>query len=194
MRQAILKRLGDNYAIVGFHLGWTLTALNLSLPACRVIDLGAEEAYQLLCFKMASNFSVWKTLLFERLAHFFDRRIPAILYQGGIDLYPKGQHDLIKEAYYTATIWNIVEPAIAAQRLHARIYRLKCAYSLGSGYALELDDLKLLFKSRCLVERLGAVPLASLDCTQAQVLTMHEEAPIPNMSWQGNIEAFLRQC
>ena len=58
MRQAILKRLGNNNALVGFHLGWTVTALNLSLLACRVVDLGAEEAYQLLCFKMASNSSV----------------------------------------------------------------------------------------------------------------------------------------
>ena len=109
-----------------------------------------------------------------------------MLYQGGIDVYPKGQHDLIKEAYYTATIWNIVEPAIAAQRVRASTYRLKCAYSLGSGYAQELDELKLLSKPRSLVERLGAVPLASLECTQAQVPTMLEEAPIPNMSWQGN--------
>ena len=78
MRQAILKRLGNINALVGFYLGWTLTALNLFLPACRVVDLGAEEAYQLLCFKMVSN-SVWKTLLFERLAHSLDRRIPAML-------------------------------------------------------------------------------------------------------------------
>ena len=53
--------------------------------------------------------------------------------------------------------------------------------------------MKLLSKPRSLVERLGAVPYASLECTQAQVLTMLEEAPIPNMSWQGNHEAFLRQ-
>ena len=81
MRQAILKRLGNNNAFLGFHLRWTLTTLNLSLPACRVVDLGAEEAYQLLCFKMASNYSVWNTLLFERLAHSLHRRIPVMLYQ-----------------------------------------------------------------------------------------------------------------
>ena len=125
MRLAILKLLGNNNALVRFHLGWTLTALNLSLPACRVVDLGAEEAYQLLCFKMASSSSEWKTFLFERLANSLDRRILAVLSQGGIDLYPKGQHDLIKEAYYTATICNIVKPAIAVQRLRASTYRRK---------------------------------------------------------------------
>ena len=31
-----------------------------------------------------------------------------MFYQGGIDLYPKGQHDLIKEVYYKTYIWNIV--------------------------------------------------------------------------------------
>ena len=194
MRQAILKCLGNNNALVGFHLGWTLTALNLSLPACRVVDLGTEEAYQLLCFKMASNSPVWKTLLYERLAHSLDRSIPAMFYQGGIDLNPKGQHDIIGEAYYTATIWNIIEPAIVAQRLRASTYRLKCAYSLGQGYALELDELKLLSKPRSIVERLGAVPLASLECTQAEVLAMLEEAPILNMPWHGDHGAFLRQC
>ena len=45
MRQAIFKRLENNNALVGFHLGLTLTALNLSLSAFRVVDLGAEDAY-----------------------------------------------------------------------------------------------------------------------------------------------------
>ena len=54
--------------------------------------------------------------------------------------------------------------------------------------------MKLLSELRSLVERLGAVPLASLEVTQAQVLTMLEEPPIPNMSWQGNHDAILRQC
>lgn len=31
--------------LVKFHVGWTLTALSLVLPACRVVDLGADEAY-----------------------------------------------------------------------------------------------------------------------------------------------------
>ena len=98
MRLAILNRLRNNNALVDFYLGWTLTAINLSLPACRVVDFGAEKACQLHCFKMASNSSVWKTLRFERLAHSIKRRIPAMLYQGGIDMYPKSQHDYIKEA------------------------------------------------------------------------------------------------
>ena len=43
MRQAILKHLKNNNALVGFHLWWTLTVLNLSLPACRMVGLGAPR-------------------------------------------------------------------------------------------------------------------------------------------------------
>ena len=45
IRRAILERLGNNNVLVNFHVDWTLTALSLPLPACRVKDLGAEEAY-----------------------------------------------------------------------------------------------------------------------------------------------------
>ena len=41
---------------MSFHVAWTLTALSLPLPACRVVDLGAEEAYQLFCFKVTDLF------------------------------------------------------------------------------------------------------------------------------------------
>ena len=42
MRRAILERLGNNNMLVGFHVAWTLTALCLPLPACRVVNVGAE--------------------------------------------------------------------------------------------------------------------------------------------------------
>ena len=41
MRHYILKHIGDNNILVWFHLAWTLTALSLALPACRVVDHGA---------------------------------------------------------------------------------------------------------------------------------------------------------
>ena len=52
MRRAILERLGNSNVLVGFNVAWALTALSLPLPACRVVNLGAEEAYQLFCFKV----------------------------------------------------------------------------------------------------------------------------------------------
>ena len=62
MRRAILERLGNNNVLVGFYVAWTLTAPSLPLPACRVVNLGAEEAYQLFCFKVSNAFPVWKTI------------------------------------------------------------------------------------------------------------------------------------
>ena len=58
MRRAILERLGNNNMLVGFHVALTLSALSLPLPACCVVDLGAEEAYQLFCFKVSDAFPV----------------------------------------------------------------------------------------------------------------------------------------
>ena len=77
MRRAILERLGNNNVLEGFHVAWTLTALSLPLPVCRLVDIGAEETYQLLCFKVSDAFPVWKTLFVERL-NSFDGRIPAV--------------------------------------------------------------------------------------------------------------------
>ena len=107
MRRTFLQRLGNRNVLVDFHVAWTLTALSLPLPACRVVNLGAEEAYQLFCFKVSDAFPVWKTLCVERLTNSLDRRIPAVFCGDGIELYTKGQHGLIAKLYYTAAIWNI---------------------------------------------------------------------------------------
>ena len=194
MRRAILEHLGNNNVLVGFHVAWTLTALSLLLPACRVVDLGAEEAYQLFCFKVSDAFPVWKTLFVERLTNSLDRRIPAVFCGDGIELYTKGQHDLIVKAYYTAAIWNVLEPSISAQRLRTAVYRIKCAYSLGNGYALDRDESRLLSKPRSLVDRPRNLPVASLQCDQADILSMLEVAPGPDLRWHGDHSAFLQHC
>ena len=100
MRRAILALLGNNNVLVGFHVAWTLTAFNLPLPACRVVDLGAEEAYQLFCFKVSSAFPVWRTLFVERLTKSLDRRIPAVF------------------------LLLLLEPSIFAQSLRPAGYRI----------------------------------------------------------------------
>ena len=72
-----MKRLGNNNVLVGFHAAWTLTALSLPRSAC--VDLGAQEAYQLFCFKVTDAFPVWKTLFLDHLTNSLDRRISAVL-------------------------------------------------------------------------------------------------------------------
>lgn len=49
------KTLNNNNVVVGLHVKVTLTVLLLALPAFRVIDLGAEKAFEKLCFKLAAK-------------------------------------------------------------------------------------------------------------------------------------------
>ena len=55
MRKFILEHLGNNNVLVGFHLAWTLTALSLSVPASRAVDLGSEPVFQELSCRMADD-------------------------------------------------------------------------------------------------------------------------------------------
>lgn len=55
MRRCILKHLSNENVVVEFYLARTLTVLSLALPACGVVELGAEEAFQTICFKMAEE-------------------------------------------------------------------------------------------------------------------------------------------
>lgn len=45
MRRCVLEHLGNSNVIVGFYAALTFTALLLVLPACRLVDLGADKAY-----------------------------------------------------------------------------------------------------------------------------------------------------
>lgn len=56
MRLCVLEHFDNNNVIVKFHAALTLTAVSLVLPACRVVDIAEEEAYQRLCLKMAADF------------------------------------------------------------------------------------------------------------------------------------------
>ena len=79
MRLLILEYLGSNNVLVGFHLGWTLTALDLVLPASRVIDLGTEEPFQRWCRSLAVRYNKFTDYLTADLANSYDRRIPAVM-------------------------------------------------------------------------------------------------------------------
>lgn len=47
---------------------------------------------------------MWTTLFVERLTNSLERHIPAVLCGADMELYTKGQQDLIAVAYYTAAI------------------------------------------------------------------------------------------
>ena len=158
--------------LVGYHVAWTLTTLSLPLPACRVVNLGAVEAYQLFCFKISDSFPASKTLFVERLTNSLDHGILAVFCDDVIELYVNGQHDLVAEAYYTAAIWNILGPSIATWRLRTAIYCIECANSFGTDYALDRDGSRLLSKLGLIFDHHHYLPVASLQCDQANILSM----------------------
>lgn len=90
--------------VVGFHEAWTFTALSLGLIACRVVDLGAEEAYQQLFFTMDADYFSWNKAFAKHFTNSLNRCISAVLFRDGIKLYRKGLHDQIAEVDYTAAV------------------------------------------------------------------------------------------
>ena len=97
MRRWLFSFLGNNNVLVGFHVSWILTALSLELPGCSVINLGTEKTMQLFCFKMGEVNSAYTKHIAGPLATSFDRRIPAVIFRGGLDIYLKAQYDLLAE-------------------------------------------------------------------------------------------------
>ena len=76
------------------------------------------------------------------------------------------------------------------QRLRTTVYRIKYAYSVGNGYALDFDESRLLSKPRSLVDRPHNLPVASLQCDQADILSMLDVAQVPYLRWHGEHSAF----
>ena len=194
MRRGLLSYLGNNNVLIGVHVSWILRALSLALPASRVIDLGTDEAFQRLCLKMAEVHSSWNKHIAEPLATSLDRRIPAVLFRSGLDLYPKAQYDPLAEAYYTAALWCVVEPRIRMQRARAAVYRLKCCYLVGTDEGLRDEDIEALGQTVSLVESKRLPPVTSLQLDQRDVLALLDTAQAPDFGWHGDHLEFLKQC
>ena len=161
MRQHLLRYLSDTNYLVEFHLGWTLKALSFALPARRVVYIGTEDSYQTLCIALASRLPRWNQLINEQLINFVDRRISAVLFRDGIDLYRIDSHDIYSETYYTAAIWNILEPRISEHRMRLAIHRIKITYCIGVGEGITTEEEPLLTRRVILTENRTGLPVVS---------------------------------
>ena len=186
MRHHLLRYLSDTNYRVGFHLGWTLTALSLALFASRVVDIGTEDFYQKLCIAMASRLFRWNQLINEQLINYLDRRIPAVLFRDGIDLYRKDSDDIYSEIYYTAAILNIVKPRISEHRMRMAIHRIKTAYCIGVGEGITTEEEPLLTRRVILTENRTKLPVDRLQCNQLEVLSMFKHTPTTQLQWEGD--------
>ena len=104
MRCCSLEYLGCGNVLVGFNISWILTALQLTLDATWVVDIGLEPAYQRRCGQLAQRAKRYSDLLVPNIRVPYDSRLPAILYCNSMKLTIDGRHDIFRETYYTAAV------------------------------------------------------------------------------------------
>ena len=196
MRRLLLQHLAANNVLVGFHVGWTLAALELVLPATRVVDLGTEDIFQTWCRHMAAQLPGWRDALAERLVNSYDRRIPAVLFQGGIELRPAGVDDTVRETYYLAAIWGAVAAEIGELRSRPEVHFIKSATPVGAGNGITEEESPMLYVDRNLVARANAPDLAELQCTATQLSDSLDVAPTDTVRWEYDmaVDPFFKQC
>ena len=144
MRAFLIKLLGSKGVLVGFGLGWLLTAIRLPLPAFRVVELGLESAYQQFVRTLAGSRPDLDGFFKVPMRVGYDRRWPAVLYGDGIDFYPAGGDSVLLESYYTAAIWQAVGKHIIEERARPEIFLVKNSYIFGYGDTVSAVEAKYL--------------------------------------------------
>ena len=142
MRAFLIKLLGSKGVLVGFGLGWLLTAIRLPLPAFRVVELGLESAYQQFVRTLAGSRPDLDGFFKVPMRVGYDRRWPAVLYGDGIDFYPAGGDSVLLESYYTAAIWQAVGKHIIEERARPEIFLVKNSYIFGYGDTVSAVEAK----------------------------------------------------
>ena len=112
IRREIIDRLKTKNVIVEFHVGWILTAVELVLPASRVIDLGLEENFQQFCGDLAAERPGCKNVLVEHLALSYDPWWPTVLSREHLELYSCERDDMYSEIVYVAGMLTLLGPRI----------------------------------------------------------------------------------
>ena len=140
LRRKLINFMGRDGFLVGFNLNWLLTALNFVVPAFRVVDLAIEPAYQRLVQQLAGPDPNYEGLFNVPQRVGFDRRWPAVLFERGIQYYEAKSDSIYLEAYYTASIWQIVSKYIIGSRSRPDVFRLKAAYVVGYGDYVEEEE------------------------------------------------------
>jgi hypothetical protein len=196
MRTALLSRLGRCNVVVGFHVSWTLTALELVLPGSRVIDLGTEECFQKFCRDLARPHPSWTDFLPEHLALAYDRRLPAALLKPPLELYSAGVDDPFAEMVYLMGLWNTLGHVIADHRRHHSVHRRKMLVPVGVGPGLCETEVELLDNDYSLVARPRDTPVASMVANEVDFFSMleHNDLTVEKPTWPGDHQALFKRC
>ena len=142
IRIKILYYLGTQNILVGFHLGWILTSIGLCLPAHRVVELGEEPAFQGYVQNIATASGFPDDFFRGNQVPSFDRRWPAIFATTYFN-FGTGPGLAIREAYYTASLWQLLSKQICTRKINAAVFRLKQAYVVGCGAGLTPHEYSL---------------------------------------------------
>ena len=89
----------------------------------------------------------------------YDRRIPSIFYDIDLCTTP-GEVDPIRELYYTAAIWNVIQKQTKTIREIPEIRKIKPMVPVGSGNAVQPENDKM-FKNQILITHVEGRPLAT---------------------------------
>ena len=123
MRKMLFRYLGSNNVVVGWHVGWTLASIGVSLPASRVVDLGTEKSVQWWCREMVEADPHWKNFFVQQhLVTSVDRRLPAML--RGFELNTPRRDDVVAESIYTAAVWQTVAKVVSDHRMLPDVYKV----------------------------------------------------------------------
>ena len=104
MWNCLLEYLRCSKVLVGFNISWILTALQLTVDATRVVDIGLEPSYQRWCGQLTQRARQYSDLLVQNLRVPYDSRWPAILYGYSMELSVNGRDDSFRDTYYTAAM------------------------------------------------------------------------------------------
>ena len=194
MRHELLRYLGCNNYIVGFNVGWTLAALNLVLPGHRIVDIGTEDTFQFLCQQMAQLNRNFRNVFVEDLVNSYDRRIPATLFNEGLDLYPSEEVDPFREVYYTSAIYNVLNFRIKEHRERPDVLKVKMLVPIGAGTTPTIQEEKLLLENVSLIRSTPENVHPDFKCTSAQIFEILDVSPVKNFVWEGEHQDFLNKC
>ena len=102
-----------------------------------------------------------------------------------------GEVDPIRETYYTAAIWNVIQKQTKAIRELPEVQKIKMLVPVGSGDAAQPED-DIMFKHTILVTKVeGRPPTTELKATAPEVLALLHEAALEGIAWIGDHGEFL---
>ena len=123
----------------------------------------------------------------------YDRSIPSMFYDIDLCSTP-GELDPIREIYYTAAIWNVIQKQTKTIRELPEVHKIKMIRPIGSGNAAQFED-DIMFKNQILLTVVEGRPQATkLKDTAPEVLALLHEALLDGIGWSGDQQEFLDKC